>query len=118
MAITLTGTGITFPDGGAQEKAASGFVLGYGQIWYNVTSSRALLTTYTNNTGRPIQVFIRMAGSSSNALVFRVDGVDISTTSHNGGGASTACVSCIVPTGSTYSISNASYPLGFWFELR
>ena len=116
MAITLTGTAINFPVG-TQEKAASGFVLGYGQIWYNVTSSRALLTTYTNNTGRPIQVFIRMAGSTSNALVFRVDGVDISVTSHNGG-SGTSCVSCIVPTGSTYSISNGAWPLGFWYELR
>jgi hypothetical protein len=118
MAITLTGTGITFPVGGTQEKAASGFALGYGQIWYNVTANRALFPeTYTNSTGRPIQVFIRMAGSTSNALVFRVDGVDISVTGHNGG-SGTSCVSCIVPTGSTYSISNASWPLGLWFELR
>jgi hypothetical protein len=116
MAITLTGTAINFPVG-TQEKAASGFVLGFTQEWQNVTSSRALLTTYTNNTGRPIQVFIRMAGSTSNALVFRVDGVDISVTSHNGG-SGTSCVSCIVPTGSTYSISNGAWPLGFWHELR
>ena len=116
MAITLTGTAINFPVG-TQEKAASGFVLGFAQEWQDKTSERALLTTYTNNTGRPIQVFIRMAGSTSNALVFRVDGVDISVTSHNGG-SGTSCVSCIVPTGSTYSISNGAWPLGFWFELR
>ena len=47
----------------------------------------------------------------------RVDGVDISVTSHNGG-SGTACVSCIVPAGSTYSISNGAWPIGAWFELR
>ena len=118
MAITLTGTGITFPVGGTQEKAASGFVLGYGQIWYNVTSSRGLITQYPNTTGRPIQVFIRLAGQTSNALVFRVDGVDISTTVYNSQGNGQACVSCIVPAGSTYGISNAGQTLGVWYELR
>ena len=118
MAITLTGTGITFPVGGTQQKAASGFVLGYGQIWYNVTSSRGLITQYPNTTGRPIQVFIRMAGSTSNALTFRVDGVDISSTAYNNQGSGTACVSCIVPAGSTYGIPSATWPLGVWYELR
>jgi hypothetical protein len=41
MAITLTGTAINFPVG-TQEKAASGFALGFAQEWQNKTSERAL----------------------------------------------------------------------------
>jgi hypothetical protein len=119
MAITLTGTGITFPVG-VQEKAASSFVLGFAQTWQNMLSptvQRETQVTYTNNTGRPIMVFIRMTDSGSNACVFLIDGVNVATTSHNGGAAG-AQVQCIIPTGSTYSISNGAWPLGFWFELR
>jgi len=32
--------------------------IGVGQTWQDVTSSRAKNTTYTNSTGKPIQVFI------------------------------------------------------------
>ena len=119
MAITLTGTGITFPVG-VQEKAASGFILGFAQTWQDMLSptvQRATQVTYTNGTGRPIMVFIRMADSSSNACVFQIDGVTVATTSHNGGNAG-AHVECIIPTGSTYRVDSGSWPMNGWYELR
>jgi hypothetical protein len=119
MAITLTGTGINFPVG-TQEKAASGFVLGFTQYWQNMTSNRLLEVTYTNFTGRPIMVFIRMADSGSNALTFYIDGALVATTAHNGGAAG-AQVQCIIPTGSTYgniSSGGGAWVLNSWWELR
>ena len=119
MAITLTGTGITFPVG-VQEKAASSFVLGFAQTWQDMLSpivQRATQVTYTNGTGRPIMVFIRMTDSGSNACVFLIDGVNVATTSHNGGNAG-AHVECIIPTGSTYRVDSGSWPMNGWYELR
>lgn len=53
MAMTLGGTtGITWPSTTVQGDAG----IGFGQTWTNVTSSRALSTTYTNSTGKSIQV--------------------------------------------------------------
>ena len=120
MAIILSGTGIQFTTGPEQQKAADGFVLGFTQYWQNMTSNRSLEVTYTNNTGRPIMVFIRMADSGSNALTFYIDGALVSTTAHNGGNAG-AQVQCIVPTGSTYgniSSGGGAWALNGWYELR
>jgi hypothetical protein len=117
MAITLTSTGITFPVG-IQEKAAHRFALGFGNYWRDMTSERQLVTTYTNAYGRPIMVFIKMAESNSNACVFEVDGVVISSTAYNLYGNGSSSVHCIVPKDSTYRINNASWPLGVWLELR
>lgn len=61
MATTTTGTGVTFSDGTSQSSCA----IGYGQSWVDVTGSRALNTTYTNSTGRPIQVYVNV-GSHNN----------------------------------------------------
>jgi hypothetical protein len=116
MTVTLTGTSINFPVG-TQEKSVGGFVPGIGMTWQSVTSSRAVLTTYTNATGRPIMVFVKMADSGSNACVFDIDGVTVSATSHNGGNGNSSFQG-IIPTGSTYRVSNGSWPIGSWQELR
>jgi hypothetical protein len=117
MAITLTGTGIQFTAGPEQQKAASGFVLGFAQTWQNMTSQRALEVTYTNFQNRPIMVFIAMQESPSNALVFQIDGANVATTSHNGGNAG-ATIQCMIPTGSTYRVNSGLWPLNYWYELR
>ena len=117
MPITFTSTGINF-DVGVQNKSVSGFALGVGTYWQNVTSSRAIDVSYTNSTGRPLAVFVIMAGIASNACVFQIDGVNISTTAFNGSGGGNSSVHCIVPTGSTYGINSPSWPLSLWFELR
>ena len=54
--------------------------LGVGQTWQNVTSSRALGTTYTNSTGKPIQVSVtvELGGvGTSNTHLFVNGGVVI-----------------------------------------
>lgn len=94
--------------------------LGVGQTWQNVTSSRSASTTYTNNTGKPIQVNIHYAQfvDSTWDMQLTVGGVVVardaggrSGSGNNGGGTCSA----IVPNGSTYSFTG-SYNV--WAELR
>ena len=92
--------------------------IGVGQSWQDVTSSRARETTYTNTTGRPIQLFIsvNVGGQGDDIGTFNIDGVvmtirDATAWSH---------LSFIIPNGSSYKLSvNASqYNLLTWAELR
>jgi hypothetical protein len=88
--------------------------LGVGQTWQNVAASRAYGTTYTNTTGRPIFIFVMGTGYSSSSYA-TVAGV-------TAGGANTTSTSCnvwaVVPSGSTYSVSNSGASLLLWSELR
>ncbi|WP_216068995.1 phage tail-collar fiber domain-containing protein [Acinetobacter ursingii] len=92
--------------------------IGVGQSWQDVTSQRANNTTYTNTTGRPIQLFIsvNVGGQGDDIGTFNIDGVvmtirDAAAWSH---------LSFIIPNGSSYKLSvNASqYNLLTWAELR
>ena len=94
--------------------------IGVGQTWQNVTSSRVTGTTYTNSTGKPIQVNVVM-GSYTDAAVYMtltVDGLDVAKYGYgragagsNGNGTCTA----IVPNGSTYVVTGT---WTYWYELR
>lgn len=83
--------------------------------WTNVTSSRAIGTTYTNSSGRPIYVIITagvtvgngqwnvaIGGSSMAIQNLQTDGVSWSF---------------IVLNGQTYSLSGP-YSLALWYEFR
>ena len=92
--------------------------IGVGQSWSDVTSKRANNTTYTNTTGRPIQLFIsvNVGGQGDDIGTFNIDGVvmtirDATAWSH---------LSFIIPNGSSYKLSvNASqYNLLTWAELH
>ena len=94
--------------------------LGVGQTWTNVTASRAIGTTYTNTTGRPITVAV--SPNASGALIgsFELNSLDVIyvqfTPSGGGGGSSLVF---IVPENQTYSIRNYSnFGLQYWWELR
>ena len=89
-------------------------VIGIGQSWQNVTAQRASNVTYTNTTGRPIQVFIQshnlhQSGSFViNGIPFQFAfGGDLYQAGQN--------VSFIVPAGNTYSVD---LPFSMWLELR
>ena len=102
------------------------------QSWSNQTSSRAFGTTYTNSTGRMIQVAVTGLGSEtggpdSTRLPFTlsslVGGVTIAETSGPSGGSAPATLnnqSLIfnVPNSSTYRVNQSGTPsLESWFEL-
>jgi hypothetical protein len=86
-------------------------VLGVNQTWQNLTASRVANTTYTNDTGRPIQVVLNSGtGATRN---FYVNGVLFSTTSIINGGN---CIhTATIPDGDTYMIDGT---VGIWNELR
>lgn len=89
-------------------------VLGIGQTWQNVTGSRALNTTYTNSTSKPIMVCISWNSTSGQAII-TVDGVSVFSSSTTGTFIDLSTF--VVPPGSTYSASGGN-GIGRWTELR
>lgn len=92
-------------------------LIGAGQTWQNLVASRALGTTYTNSTSKPIMVSVRCTQSSASVITtLIVDGVEVAWNSANGAGTNGLGVCTIVPSGSTYSAINGT--LLSWAELR
>lgn len=91
---------------------------GVGASWQNVLPSRAFGTTYTNSTGRPIEVAVVIGMGFPALAVGVVDSVQISATG-NGGSNSTGTIYMTVPAGSTYRVSTSgSIFSASWAELR
>ncbi|EBI5824866.1 hypothetical protein DVH92_05665 [Salmonella enterica] len=94
--------------------------LGKGQTLQDLRGSRSIDATYTNSTGFPIAVYVRISGGYSANLYAHVNGIEF------GGGGSTASNSSvataffIVPNGATYRVmaSGSSISLQAWSELR
>jgi hypothetical protein len=92
--------------------------LGVGQTWQNVTASRAFGTTYTNSTGKPIEVVIAFAYPGAGAAgQFTVGGVLITFGQVNSAYIQLASGSAIVPPGATYVFSTNT-TINQWLELR
>jgi hypothetical protein len=120
-AITLNATDVTTALGYTPYNATNpaGYLsvgLGIGQTWTDVTSSRALSTTYTNSTGKPILVSIFCVFSNGSSATLSVGGVDAGYANAFSGGANN--IQAVVPNGVTYSISGPYASLGHWAELR
>lgn len=98
--------------------------LGVNQTWQYVGASRAVGTTYTNSTGKPIQVSIYKyfpSPSTSTDLYLTVSGIAISYQScfSTVGGNWGLCVTAIVPNGTTYSVASSGVAATIiWNELR
>jgi hypothetical protein len=105
--------------------------IGVGQTWTDVTGSRAIGTTYTNSTGKPIQVSISVNSQTSVGCYVRfyINGSVVARqgSSQNDSADVRANVSLIVPNGNTYKIENADQAgnngqgqivLQTWWELR
>ena len=92
--------------------------IGVGQSWQR--PSRGLGTTYTNSTGRPIQVTASVYAQGSTHAIVTVDGVTIfdSYTQDCCGVPQISYfpMSFIVPSASTYQITGGA--LSLWAELR
>ena len=120
MATRLSGSLATFNDGSQQAISTNSYALGIESAWYNVTSERALVTTYTNSTGRPIMVAITTTPSYSVALVLRINSfgasVDLDAGFNGSEGSPGFCV--VIPIGAEYSIPIPNYAFSRWFELR
>jgi hypothetical protein len=100
--------------------ATSGAKLGLGitgEVWNDVTGSRAFNTSYTNSNAYPIAVSARTTCSTGSAIAFIVNGVTISNFNwqFNGCGSFGGGF-VIVPPGQTYQL-NSGQGVDFWREL-
>ena len=95
--------------------------IGIGQSWQDVKSSRSSGTTYTNNTGRPIQVHAVLNDTYNVGLTVTVGGVNIISLSYDVPPGGFYPLSFIVPNNTTYRIfwaGNTGTELVAWSELR
>ena len=100
--------------------ASSGVKLGLGitgEVWNDVTGSRAFNTSYTNSNAYPIAVSARTTCSTGSSINFIVDGVSISyfNWQFNGCGSFGGGF-VIVPPGKTYQLDSGQ-SVNFWREL-
>jgi hypothetical protein len=99
-------------------------VIGVGQTWQNVLSSRSFGTTYTNSTGKPILVNVTGAlstvGTGGANISLEVDSVVVAQSGgRNDFYVIYHFVSAIVPNGSSYKVVNGGGDvLAYWAELR
>ncbi len=91
--------------------------LGVGQTWQNVTASRSSGQTYTNNTGKPIQVVISVFSTNSiESNVLNIGGVTLFD-GDLGVGGMISTQSFVVPNGVSYSFTTTTQ-IRSWSELR
>lgn len=110
----LTSNGTTWQS--TAPTTVKGLGLG-GEVWNNLTGTRAANTTYTNSRSYPIMVNIQLhSGSSgSNPSYLYVNGMAVANVQGGGwtGGMDAVC-SAIVPPGATYSTNSTSAGSGWW----
>lgn len=96
--------------------------VGTNQTWLNLTSSRVKGTTYTNSTGRPIQIIVTcyLQGISQSSMTLTVNGVAVAMMGQNTAGLNTGVwtpLSAILPSGATYVVTGSG-SIHSWAELR
>ena len=118
---TLTSTSTSQASTAAQAKVLNDQAFGVGQTWQDVTASRAKNVVYTNNTGKPIEVSIKVAYTDEDGgLTVTVSGVTIGSvqgSAPSGSGYWETTMNFTVPNLATYSVSGGSSVVG-WAELR
>jgi hypothetical protein len=96
--------------------------IGVGQTWQDVAGSRAINNTvYTNNTGRPIEVFVTGAMSNGSTWINTiVGGITLQGQSITNIAGALAHTQFIVPGGNTYQCtpSSGTSTIVTWVELR
>lgn len=92
---------------------------GVEQTWQDVTSSRVLGTTYSNNTGKTIFVAVT-TNTDDQMQSFYVDGVLIASsgTAPASPGDSTHALMIPVPNGASYKTTVTGGSIIKWMELR
>jgi hypothetical protein len=115
---TTSGTVLTTASTDTANSLNAG--LGVNQTWTDVSGSRTAGTTYTNSTGKPIQVIASFqASAQTNFAQGTINGLTVYgsvTTS----GTHWGTISYIVPDGNTYSatMQGGGVTATNWLELR
>ena len=90
---------------------------GVGQTVQDVTASRALGTTYTNSTGKPVLISVTVAGANDfGTTTLTVSGVAAARVSNSSQYGQTKNICYVIPPSSTYSVVGS--PIILWTELR
>lgn len=96
--------------------------IGVGQTWQVVTGSRALSTTYTNSTGRPITMMLYGSRSTASTTTFSISlngGASfVFCAGANSGGGSADVSTLVIPAGTTYNVTSGDAAILGWYELR
>ena len=116
--LTLT-TPLPVASGGIGATSLNGINVGIGvnQTWTNVLASRAVNTTYTNSTGKPIFVLITCS-SGTTTITGTVDALTFNSGLGSGAYYNESTIYLIVPNGSTYKTNSFGAGSQTWFELR
>ena len=113
---TLTSTSTTQALTAAQGKVLNDQAFGVGQTWQRFTSGRLAYTTYTNSTGKPLDVMIVVnSGNSTSGNTLQINGVNVAEFNVHSSMTSPFCFT--VPAGQTYRM-NVTSPIISWSELR
>lgn len=92
---------------------ASAFLI--GTTWTDFTGSRTAGTTYTNSTGKTIQVSVIVGFATTGAADFYINGVITGKAQMSAGGQT---FTHMIPPGSTYKVTVSSgVTVTNWFEL-
>lgn len=110
MSMTMSGTTLTFNDSTTQTTAP----FATGQSWGDYTTTRAVNTTYTNSTSKPIGVYYGLGASSGEPVI---GGVTLPLFDCANGNTRT-CGFFVVPAGSTYRVNCGGPNITKWAELR
>ena len=114
---TLTSTSTTTALTAAQGKVLGDRDFGVGQTVQDVTASRALGTTYTNSTGKPVLISVTVAGANDfGTTTLTVSGVAAASVSNSSQYGQTKNICYVIPPSSTYSVVGS--PIILWTELR
>jgi hypothetical protein len=122
LQVVAPGTsGNVLTSNGTTWTSAAGGGFGVGQTLTNYSSSgRAMGTTYTNSTGKPIAVMFTPVASGSLFCAALIDGnvVEYTQFTPSGGGGCSAFF-IMVPNSSTYQMRNdGNASIGYWYEWR
>ena len=97
-------------DASGKVSAPNGYndVFGSGQSWQTMTGSRAINTSYTNSSGKPISVIVGFTSNSAAGFGGSVviDGVTLpAQTYHAANAGYVNTLTFIVPIGATYKVN-------------
>lgn len=121
--VAVSGTQWMLVSGTIQTRYGDNFPsIGSKQTWQNVTGSRALGTTYTNTTSKPILLTVNYSSTSGTATlsanINSGGNFPVATSGSISGSVNSGVV--VVPAGATYtlSVSPGTPTLISWYELR
>ena len=115
---TINGSQLVAASVTLTQLATSAQGIGAGQTWQNVTSSRSAGTTYTNSTGRSIQVAILSAQGTNQQFQFYIDGTLVWNQYSSTIYGDNVTANFILPPSATYSLTVPYGSIQYWMELR